>query len=314
MIYPKLVRLFALVSVALWGPFGCSDPSPGKMGSVSLALTGTSAGIDYQLQAASFGISGETSLLLGPDQTEAEVVETALPVGDYSIELLDGWSLFQRVDTELAPVEAVLLTANPAQFSIAAQSVTHLSFVFDVLGDEVELGVGTLRLSIDVQSQPEPGLVITELMKNPDAVSDSDGEWFELTNTSSSPVDLQGCVLTRDDKETTISSELSVASGQSVVLASSDAPGFVPDAVYGSLTLPNTTAFVLSVSCGGKLLDSIAVDPTQVPNASGHSLSLDPAWLSPSANDDPRGWCDAVEQYGEDFGTPGAPNSSCPGN
>jgi len=41
-----------------------------------------------------------------------------------------------------------------------------------------------------------PAVVISEVMRNPAAVGDSDGEWFEVHNTTSAPVDLTGWTLT----------------------------------------------------------------------------------------------------------------------
>ncbi len=33
-------------------------------------------------------------------------------------------------------------------------------------------------------------LIITEIMQNPSAVEDANGEWFEIYNSGSSPVDM----------------------------------------------------------------------------------------------------------------------------
>jgi len=41
-------------------------------------------------------------------------------------------------------------------------------------------------------------LLITEIMANPTAASDSQGEWFELFNSSTESVDLSGIVLSDD--------------------------------------------------------------------------------------------------------------------
>ena len=38
-------------------------------------------------------------------------------------------------------------------------------------------------------------MVITEIMKDPDAVMDSQGEWIELTNVSDEAIELKGMVL-----------------------------------------------------------------------------------------------------------------------
>ena len=38
-------------------------------------------------------------------------------------------------------------------------------------------------------------LLITEIMANPAAVSDSNGEWFEIFNTSSNAINLNGLII-----------------------------------------------------------------------------------------------------------------------
>ena len=56
-------------------------------------------------------------------------------------------------------------------------------------GDSVE------EPSEDAIAPVVPLVVITELMINPETVDDGDGEWIELTNLESEPVDLQGWIL-----------------------------------------------------------------------------------------------------------------------
>ena len=45
-----------------------------------------------------------------------------------------------------------------------------------------------------------PGdVVINEIMQNPSAVFDSDGEWFELINTTNNPIDIDGWTIEDND-------------------------------------------------------------------------------------------------------------------
>ena len=44
----------------------------------------------------------------------------------------------------------------------------------------------------------QPALVINEIMQNPSAVSDSNGEWFEIYNPTDAEVDINGWTI-RDD-------------------------------------------------------------------------------------------------------------------
>ncbi len=69
-------------------------------------------------------------------------------------------------------------------------------------------------------SQAQPGdIVITEIMQNPDAVYDSDGEWFEIYNNSDHDIDLNGWIIRDLDSDShTISSSVVISPGQYLVL------------------------------------------------------------------------------------------------
>jgi len=69
-------------------------------------------------------------------------------------------------------------------------------------------------------SSAQPGdIVITEIMQNPDAVYDSDGEWFEIYNNSDHDIDLNGWIIKDLDTDShTISSSIIISPGQYIVL------------------------------------------------------------------------------------------------
>ncbi len=66
----------------------------------------------------------------------------------------------------------------------------------------------------------QPGdIVITEIMQNPDAVYDSDGEWFEIYNNSDHDIDLNGWIIRDLDTDShTITSSVIIEPGQYLVL------------------------------------------------------------------------------------------------
>ncbi|MEM9457142.1 MAG: hypothetical protein AAGF11_23390 [Myxococcota bacterium] len=163
---------------------------------------------------------------------------------------------------------------------------------------------------------PQPGdLVITELMPNPDAVGDSEGEWFELR--ANAAVDLNGLWLGTEEGEarSTVEVEdcLSVSAGDHVLLAREPDPninGNLPavDATF-DFALSNSSAS-LWVGTEDSTLDLVMWSSS----GTGAARSLDPAQSDPRANDDEGRWCDAVDEYGDgDLGTPGEPNPSCGG-
>ena len=44
-------------------------------------------------------------------------------------------------------------------------------------------------------------IVINEIMQNPSAVSDSNGEWFELTNITANDIDINGWTIQDNDSD-----------------------------------------------------------------------------------------------------------------
>jgi uncharacterized protein len=170
---------------------------------------------------------------------------------------------------------------------------------------------GTLSVSIAVSTRPSQLVVISELMVNPAAVSDAAGEWIELSNLGAAPVDLTGCTLARDSSSVTLDGTAVVPAGGTLTLASGPTPGFTPGAVFGSLSLPNSSGFTLSLVCGTETLDSLTVVAGEWPIANGASLSLSGAALDPTANDLPENWCLGTTPYASDLGTPGTLNPPC---
>lgn len=158
-------------------------------------------------------------------------------------------------------------------------------------------------------------LVITELMANPEAVPDAQGEWLELYVARD--VDLNGLTVEAeaggDAGDIVIGDAACVraAAGSHLVLAASMDPaangGLAPIAEL-DVGLRNTSG-ALTIGRGQIVLDTITW--TSVP--AGASLALDPAYRSPVHNDLAEHWCaSAALPYGSgDLGTPGAGNASC---
>ena len=165
--------------------------------------------------------------------------------------------------------------------------------------------------------RPQAGdLVITELMPNPAAVNDADGEWFEVLATAD--IDLNGLEFGDDpgnpDAVLPAAGDcLAVAAGERVLLARQGDPavnGGLPPVVgtFGfGLTNGGGTLFV---GYGGEALDVI----TWSGSPTGASLSLDPGAENPADNDVETNFCASTAPYGNgDLGTPGAAGSACGG-
>jgi hypothetical protein len=164
-------------------------------------------------------------------------------------------------------------------------------------------------------------LVISELMWNPDAVFDVDGEWIELYNTSARTLDLQGLVVTELGAASSFTIEQSLPMpGRSFVVLGRNADfevngGVVVDYQWVGYGLTNAADSVVLTTGDGAVLDAVAYDTASWPGTDGIAAQLDADldWTV-ADNNDPASWCAARSRIGDgnaDFGTPGAANVTC---
>lgn len=154
-------------------------------------------------------------------------------------------------------------------------------------------------------------LVLTEIMANPEAVSDTTGEWLELVDVSGVAHDLSGCVLSNQSGGTSNVHLPATGPGETYVLARSvDTQlngGVLAD---GTLTIPLVNAGAITLMCGDAVVDSVSWGSA----VAGASRSLNPSATTAVANDAESNWCTATTAYGDgDLGTPGDTNPACAG-
>ena len=103
----------------------------------------------------------------------------------------------------------------------------------------------SLSLAVGAQAATVGDLLISEIMANPAAVSDTRGEWFELYNPTDEPVNLRGITLGDDGGDGhRIESDLLIMPRHFLVLARNGDMalngGFEADYVYRDFTLGNS--------------------------------------------------------------------------
>lgn len=162
-------------------------------------------------------------------------------------------------------------------------------------------------------------IVITEIMQNPAAVTDANGEWFELHNAGNTGVDINGWKI-KDDataSEThTISKQggLTIPAGGYIVLAEEGSStvngGITPDYDYARINLGNSTDGLVLTNASDVEQDRVVWDNgSTFPDPNGASMALKAPDLDNSVG---ANWCEATTTYGSgDKGTPGAAND-CP--
>ena len=153
-------------------------------------------------------------------------------------------------------------------------------------------------------------LRISEYMANPDAVTDANGEWFEVQILAD--VDLNGLQIGQVsdpyDADQTLSDEacISVSAGDFVVFAKNTTAGEnggIAGAIQTSQNLSQgANGDRLFIGFADQVIDEVTWGAGEI--IEGTATSLDPAGDV---------FCPAADAYGDgDLGTPGAANPACP--
>ena len=166
----------------------------------------------------------------------------------------------------------------------------------------------------------EGDLVITEVMSNVEG-ADEGGEWFEIFNATSTPLDLTGVIIEKSKADGTskkihILHDLVINPEEYLVLG--DALEIVkPDYMHYSYryelgTLSNDTGH-LAITCGSVVVDEVLYEGMEEGESKVLNGALYPNYLD---NNYSENWCDSRT---DDFdprnsdarGTPGAANDHC---
>jgi hypothetical protein len=179
-------------------------------------------------------------------------------------------------------------------------------------------GEGTV---VDNPSNPGSGLLITEIMFDPAALSDAQGEWIEVLNNSGETVNLKNMVLRKGSESFhKINADVNIAPGASVVLGNSvTATGNVSYNYGSALSLTNTGGFELILATygtnglDGTVLCSVNYRSSGFPaSVAGKSMQLDPTVTTAAAATLGSNWCLSTQTFATgDYGTPGLPNTAC---
>ncbi|MBT8199199.1 MAG: ExeM/NucH family extracellular endonuclease [Acidimicrobiia bacterium] len=177
----------------------------------------------------------------------------------------------------------------------------------------------TLIPAIGASADAHGAIVINEIMQNPSAVSDSNGEWFELYNSTSNAIDIDGWTIADNDFDSHVINNggpLLVPADGYLVLGNNSNSG-----TNGGVTVGYNygTSFFLANGADELVLTdgaSIEIDRVEwdngvtFPDPNGASMSLSDPTLD---NNVGANWCTAGTLFGAgDLGTPGATNDCSP--
>ena len=188
------------------------------------------------------------------------------------------------------------------------------SSVSDAIADALHDASDHLPVYMDVWfddlTYNDAGIVITEIMPNPGAVSDSYGEWIEIHNTTDSTIDIAGWMIKdAGSDEHVISNDamsILVVPGDYFILARNGNEalngGLVADYAYTGFTLSNSEDEIILTDTAGAVVDEVHYTNAW---AFGNSIAMEIHDLE-SNNNIAENWYASTVQYGDgDYGTPG---------
>ena len=173
-----------------------------------------------------------------------------------------------------------------------------------------------LKISITSPEIPQ-GLVINEIMNNPTLENEALGEWFELTNIGSQPIDIFGLKIIDNDFDFhNISEHVIINPNEYIVLGSSSSTeqnGNIDiDYQYENFNLSNLWDEIIILHSTNIVLDEVIYSSQSFPSIEGKSMMLIKPDLDNSLSTN---WIESSQEIGNgDFGTPGSSNNDCQAN
>jgi len=161
---------------------------------------------------------------------------------------------------------------------------------------------------------PAVAIVINEIIQNPAAVSDNNGEWFELFNDTPDPVNVNGWTIKDNGSNNHVignGGPLEIPAGGFLVLGRDANPasngGVAVDYQYSNMFLGNSSDALILLDTSLTEIDRVEWDNgATFPDPTGVSMALKAPSLD---NNVGANWCESQTPYGDgDLGTPGAVN------
>jgi len=171
-------------------------------------------------------------------------------------------------------------------------------------------------VSLSGQTAPGQGeILITEIMVNPEAVSDANGEWIEIWNATNHDLLLNGLTIkdAGSNQHVMTSAEKLVMPAKSYWVLARNGDiltngGVTVNYILQSFSLNNTSDQVMITTSDGALIDQVSYGPGW-PVVSGASMELHPDYQTFGGNDQPENWLPARIVFGAgDKGSPGKAN------
>ena len=168
--------------------------------------------------------------------------------------------------------------------------------------------------SLTISASAQASIIINEIMQNPSAVADAAGEWFELFNSGSTSVDIDGWTIHDNDVDSHLINNggpLIIASGGFLVLGnnadSATNGGVTVDYQFSGFFIANGDDELVLLDDSLTEIDRVEYDGgPSFPDPTGASMALtDPL----TDNNVGTNWATSSSAFGAgDLGTPGRCN------
>ncbi len=207
----------------------------------------------------------------------------------------------------------ILVDASPAEGSVGIVLTLDETYETEEIAISDDLIEGPIGFG---------DLLITEIMFNPSALGDAEGEYLEIMNMTDAPVSLNQLVLVRagNGVHHTVGEEFILQAGDYAVLGRTEIATDEIDYVYGSsITLPNAGEEIQLRNYGsdgtdGSVIFAVNYGGAGFPaSAAGASIELQTGISDPVEAANGNNWCLSSSPFSTgDFGTPGEANVGCP--
>jgi len=156
-------------------------------------------------------------------------------------------------------------------------------------------------------------IIINEIMQNPLAVGDSEGEWFEIYNNSDEEIDMDGFTIKDNDTDFHLITEETLIASYSFAVLGRNADtttngGVLLNYEYSGISLANGADEIVLIDPYGNTVDSVAYDGgSTFPDPNGATMALLDLNLDNTIGSN---WIEYDSlTYGDgDYGTPSDPN------
>lgn len=293
-------------------------------GSYSVTVSLINSGSAIATDSSNFTVSLPCDLQIGTILETCQTSTSGVDLYDVTIDFTGGGTSTYTIDTA---GNGTLGGDDPSTVNSGQITITGINegtnFTITFTGDPVNSNCNFTRsitspACIGTITCANAGdIIITEIMQNPAAVSDNAGEYFEVYNTTASPIDLQGYEIIDESgsatERHTISTLIVPANGYAVLGLNGDVNtngGVTVDYVYSGVSLGNGTDGII-LDCTGTVIDQVIWDNgATFPDPSGISMELAASAYDAASNDIGTNWGESTGTIsGGDAGTPGMANT-----